>query len=66
MRLDLEGHDVLIIDDIVDTGHTLRKVMELFRAEKPKSLRTCVLLDKPSRRQVEFQPDFVGFEIEDK
>jgi hypoxanthine phosphoribosyltransferase len=63
---DLENQHVLVVEDIVDTGRTLSALVECLKARKPASVRTCVLLDKPSRREVEFQPDFVGFEIPDR
>ncbi len=66
IRLDLEGKDVLIIDDILDTGNTLNRVCEIFTAMKPASLKTCVLLDKKATRSVEFEADFVGFHIPDE
>lgn len=66
IRLDLEGADVLIIDDILDTGNTLARVSEIFKAMKPASLKTCVLLDKHTKRSVEFEADFVGFKIADE
>lgn len=59
------GQNVLLIDDILDTGNTLAAAAETLRALRPASLRTCVLLDKPSRRQVPFEADHVGFPIED-
>jgi hypoxanthine phosphoribosyltransferase len=61
----LEDCDVLIIEDILDTGITLQFLKEHVSLQKPSSLKTCVLLDKPSKRKVEIQPDFRGFEIED-
>jgi hypoxanthine phosphoribosyltransferase len=66
IRLDLKGVDVLIIDDILDTGKTLSRVCEIFRKLQPASLRTCVLLDKRATRSVDFEADFVGFEIPDE
>jgi hypoxanthine phosphoribosyltransferase len=65
-RLPLRGRHVLLVDDILDTGHTLRRIHDRIRLEKPASLRTCVLLDKASRRAVPFTADFVGFSIPDK
>ncbi len=65
VRMDLEGKDVLIVDDIVDTGYTLNAVYELIKAKNPSSLRTCVMLDKPSRREVEQDVHYIGFEIPD-
>jgi hypoxanthine phosphoribosyltransferase len=66
IRLDLEGLDVLLIDDILDTGKTLSRVCEIFQAMKPASLRTCVLLDKKTTRSVDFEADFVGFRVPDE
>ncbi|MDQ8196031.1 hypoxanthine phosphoribosyltransferase [Coraliomargarita sp. SDUM461004] len=66
IRLDLKGLDVLIIDDILDSGNTLARVTEMFRAMEPASLKTCVLLDKKTTRSVDFEADFVGFRIPDE
>lgn len=66
IRLDLKGIDVLIIDDILDSGNTLARVTEMFRSMEPASLKTCVLLDKKTNRSVDFEADFVGFEIPDE
>jgi hypoxanthine phosphoribosyltransferase len=66
LTLDIAGRDVLLIDDILDTGKTLLLVTGLIRKLKPASLRTCVLLDKKGRREVNFEADFVGFRIPDK
>jgi len=63
IRLDLTQQHVLLIDDILDTGHTLAKVTRILRAQKPASLNTCVLLNKKGRRQTRIAPDFVGFTI---
>ncbi|MBQ3421841.1 MAG: hypoxanthine phosphoribosyltransferase [Romboutsia sp.] len=63
---DLEGYDVLIVDDITDTALTMSHVMNHLKAKNPNSVKSCVLLDKPSRRKVELVPDYCGFEIEDK
>jgi hypoxanthine phosphoribosyltransferase len=62
----LEGRDVVIVEDIVDTGLTLRYLQDILRARSPRSLRTACLLSKPSRRQVEVTVDYVGFTIEDR
>ncbi len=62
----LEGRDVLIVEDIVDTGLTLNYLQEILRARGPKSLRTACLLSKPSRRQIDVPVDYIGFEIEDR
>jgi hypoxanthine phosphoribosyltransferase len=63
IRLDLTQQHVLLIDDILDTGHTLAKVTRILRGQKPASLNTCVLLNKKHRRQAKVAPDFVGFTI---
>lgn len=61
----IEGRDVIIVEDIVDTGLTLTYLQDILRARAPKSLRTACLLSKPSRRQVNVTVDYIGFEIED-
>jgi hypoxanthine phosphoribosyltransferase len=66
LTLDVTKRDVLLIDDILDTGKTLAMVSALIRKLKPASLKVCVLLDKKGRREVDFEADFVGFKIPDK
>ncbi len=66
LRLDVKGREVLILDDILDTGRTLKLVSEKIRKLKPLGMRICVLLDKPSRRLEEVRADYTGFEIPDK
>jgi hypoxanthine phosphoribosyltransferase len=61
----LEGRNVIIVEDIVDSGLTLNYLHEILRARNPKSLRTACLLSKPSRRQVEVPVEYIGFSIED-
>ena len=63
---EINGKDVLIVEDIIDTGYTLTKVREILRLREPKSLAICTLLDKPSRREVEVPVDWVGFAIPDE
>ena len=65
LRLDVRGRDVLLVDDILDTGKTMSRVVSKIRALKPRRLATCVLLDKPARRTEKVRADFVGFEIPD-
>jgi hypoxanthine phosphoribosyltransferase len=65
LRLDVRGRDVLLIDDILDTGKTLRYVLPKLRALKPRRIKICVLLDKPSRRVEKIHADYAGFEIPD-
>ncbi|MBM4000692.1 MAG: hypoxanthine phosphoribosyltransferase [Planctomycetes bacterium] len=64
--LDIRGRDVLLVDDIFDTGHTLVEVMRRMDAFEPASLRSAVLLRKQDRCEVDRQPDFVGFDIPDR
>ena len=66
IRINVEGLDVLLIDDILDTGNTLSRVAEIIRGMGPESLRTCVLLDKRTNRNIQFEADFVGFRIPDE
>jgi hypoxanthine phosphoribosyltransferase len=65
LRMEVRSRDVLLVDDILDTGRTLKRVSERLRALKPRSLKTCVLLDKKSRRIEPIEADYVGFEIPD-
>lgn len=62
----LEGRDVIIVEDIVDTGLTLRYLQDILRARGPRRLRTACLLSKPSRRRVDVEVDYVGFTIDDR
>lgn len=66
LDVDIEGKDVLIAEDIIDSGNTLSQLTKILNERKPKSVKVCTLLSKPSRRQVEFEADYTGFEIEDK
>ena len=63
---DIKGRDILLVEDILDTGLTLSYLQELLRGRAPRSLRTCVLLDKPDRRRVNVHVDFRGFSIPDE
>lgn len=65
IRSDIKGRDVIVVDDIIDTGHTMKAVIEHLKEKNPKSIKTCVVLDKPSRREVNLKPDYVAFEIPD-
>ena len=60
---DIEGRDVLILEDIIDSGSTLKMIVELFQARKPASVKICTLLDKPSGRKVDLTPDYTCFTI---
>ncbi|MFD1158030.1 hypoxanthine phosphoribosyltransferase [Roseovarius aestuarii] len=66
IRGEIEGRDVLVVEDIVDTGHTLAHVLHLLQSRHPRKLRTIALLDKPSRREAEIKADWTGFEIPDE
>jgi len=66
LRGQIEGRDVLVVEDIVDTGHTLAKVAEYLATRQPARLRTIALLDKPARREVPFKATWTGFEIPDE
>lgn len=63
---DLTGYHVLIVDDIVDSGLTMKKVIDHLKAKNPSGIKSCVLLDKPERRQLELVPDYIGFTIPNK
>lgn len=62
----LEGKDVLIVEDIIDSGRTLSYLIEILKKRNPNSIRLCTLLDKPERRVVEVNVDYVGFNIPDE
>jgi len=64
-RINVADRHVLIVEDIVDTGHTIDYLQRTFRARNPASLRTCVFLSKPERREVEVKIDYLGFDIPD-
>lgn len=64
--VDIKGKDVLIVEDIIDSGNTLTQLKEILADREPASVKICTLLSKPSRRQVELEADYTGFVIEDK
>jgi hypoxanthine phosphoribosyltransferase len=66
LETSIEGRHVLIAEDIIDTGLTLNYLVENLKSRKPASLKVCTLLDKPTRRKVDFRPDYCGVTIEDK
>lgn len=66
LRSPIEGKDILIVEDIIDTGTTLHHITNLLKARKPRRIHTCTLLDKPSRRKIPIKPDWSGFEIPDE
>ena len=66
LRGEIAGRDVLVVEDIVDTGHTLARVVDYLRGKEPRRLETIALLDKPSRREVAIRASWTGFEIPDE
>lgn len=66
LRLDVGGRDVLLVDDILDTGQTLSRVLPKLHALKPRRIKICVLLDKPARHVERIQADYVGFRVPDE
>jgi len=66
LRGEISGRNVLLVEDIVDTGHTLKHVVALLKTRSPKKLETIALLDKPSRREVDIKATWTGFEIPDE
>lgn len=65
LRGEIEDRDVLVVEDIVDTGRTLRSVLDILATRHPRRMEACALLDKPSRREVDVKAKWVGFEIPD-
>ncbi len=65
-RENLENYDLLVIEDIVDSGRTLQRLTNLLKNRNANNVKTCTLLDKPSRREVDFVPDYCGMVIEDE
>jgi len=65
IRTDIKDKDVLIVDDIMDSGNTMKEVVDYIGKKGPRSVKTCVMLDKPSRREADISPDYVGFTIPD-
>lgn len=63
---DISGRNVLLVEDIIDSGYTINSVLDLLDSRHPKSLKVCTLLDKSTRREVEVPIDYCGFNIEDK
>ena len=61
----IKDKDVIIIEDIIDTGKTMNFLIPYLKKQKPKSIKVCALLDKPGNRVVEFNPDYIGFSIDD-
>lgn len=62
----IQGKDVLVVEDIIDSGNTLSKVVEMLQTRNPSSIELCTLVSKPSRREIELDVKFLGFEVEDR
>ncbi len=65
VEISIEGRDVLVVEDIVDTGHTLRYIRGILLKKRPASLKFCCLIDKPARREVHVDLDYVGFTVKE-
>ena len=65
LKIPLEGYDVVVVEDILDSGKTLHYLMELLQGRGPKSIRVCTLFDKPERRETDVQASYVGSQIPD-
>ena len=61
-----EGKDILVVEDIIDTGRTLSYLLDHLKKQNPASIKLCTLLNKPSRRIIDVKVDYIGFDIEDK
>ena len=66
LDVEIRGKDVLVVEDIIDSGHTLSKVMEILQTRNPNSIELCTLVSKPSRREIDLVVKFLGFEVEDR
>ena len=62
----IEGKNVIVVEDIIDSGNTLSRLLQLFKSRNPKTLTLCTLLDKPARRETQVAVDYTGFEVPDK
>lgn len=65
-NLEITDNNIIVVEDIIDTGNTIKKLAEIFSSQNPKSLKFCTMFDKPSRRTVDFDVDYVGVEIPDE
>ncbi|ENW03308.1 MULTISPECIES: hypoxanthine phosphoribosyltransferase [Acinetobacter] len=63
---EIHGKDVLVVEDIIDSGNTLNKVIQMLQTRKPNSIELCTLVSKPSRREINLEVKFLGFEVEDR
>ncbi len=65
IEIDITDYDILVVDDIADSGLSMNGVIEYIATKNPRSIKTCTFLDKPIRRKIDFKVDYVGYEIED-
>lgn len=65
-NLEITNNNIIVVEDIIDTGNTIKKLKEIFLSQKPKTLKFCTMFDKPSRRKVDFKVDYIGEEIPDE
>jgi len=63
VEIDISGKDVLVVEDIVDTGHTLKYLRDVLKLHEPKSVKICCLIDKKERREVDVEVDYIGFDV---
>ena len=63
---EIRGKDILVVEDIIDSGNTLSKVLDILSSRQPNSIELCTLVSKPSRREIDLEVKFLGFEVEDK
>jgi hypoxanthine phosphoribosyltransferase len=66
LQMDIRGQQVLLVEDIIDSGHTIASVLNMLKTRNPTSLKVCALLDKPERREAEVPIDYLGFTIPNK
>lgn len=66
LTVDITGKNIVIVEDIIDTGYTMKALVPMLKARGPKSVTVCAMLDKPARRTVDFKGDFIGFTIPDE
>lgn len=66
IECDIAGENVIVVEDIIDSGYTMREVFKILRERNPKSLKLCSCLSKPERRECEIKIDYLGFEVPDK
>ena len=66
LTVDIKGKNLIVVEDIIDTGITMKALVPMLEARGPKSVKVCAMLDKPSRRSVDFKADYIGYSIPDE